>query len=473
MAPPSRSSSSLPLVVGGALIIVLAGLAFFLLQDDEVDPVETSPQVQAETERGRTMDVPEGRDLPEGREETATALRPTPSVDVERLQEETDTPEAWEDPVLIVGWVEDTAQERLAEVEVSLHDDVGEYLDSQITNERGEFVFTGDEGLPAGWTLMTEPMFLDEDDPDAVVPAVYTHAAPVVPGDDPAQARLVLAAPPRLEGRVYDAATSLPIELADIEVVCLSPAWEGEFQDAFSDEAGLFSMRLVDVPAQDIIVRVADDEDRYAIFGPLSLAPGEVRYLDVPLSDPIGMSGVVLASADASPIPGADVTVMPAHIEFEATDAWDVTDEDGSFLIDDVGVPADRIWLYVQADDYGPELLPVSDPGRATEVRLGEVVTITGTVLDAEDEAPVDDAIVRFVLTGPSGLYEDVEDMDFVNDDGSFSIPLELVPVQGAEVIVESDSYLRFRAPLSELAPTHLGLRSHDVTIVMRPLPAS
>ncbi len=461
---PSRSAA--PLVLGAAAILLIAFGVFWML--DDAPPDEGSSAVPRVVDGDRDAgDVPTPMDLPEVDRQEPTPIRNTVDQPTPPITEDS----SWEEPLVVTGWVEDPTEKRLPDVEVNLFDDLGDYLDSVYTDAEGRFAFYSEEGLPPGWGVGTEPELLDPDDPTALVPAFHQHATAVLPGQTPVQVKLVMSRPPRIEGKVYDAETLEPVELADVEVVAMAPAWLAEFQDAYTDEAGFYSMNLVDVPREDIILRVSDDEDRYQIVGPFSLQPGEVRVIDVGLTEPQTLEGVVLDAADGTPVGGAEVTVLPAHLEFEGADAWDITDDEGGFYIDDVGTPLDRVWLLVAEDEYGPALVHVDDPRAPVEVRLGEHVTVSGTVTDAETGDPVADAEVLFILSGPSGLLDDYEDLDYTDEDGTFSILLEAVPPQGAVLIVESEDHVKYRVPLSELAPVELDLRSYDVAVSLRPIP--
>jgi len=470
MAPASKNSSALPLLAGGIMILLVALGALWMLDETPADETD-GPGILADADVDAGMDVPDRdpvMDLPEGAVERPV---PIPNVVSDVRPPISDDVTGYEDPVVIIGWVEDLEENRIADIEVNLFDDLAEYMDSVLTDERGEFVFTSDVALSAGWSLGTEPELLDPDDPDALAPAYYTHKAAAVPGEAPVRCKLVLGPPPVLSGRVYDAVTRKSIELADVEVVCMSRAWEAEFQDTYTDEGGNFSMRLVDVPLRDLILKVEDDDGRYEIIGPLTLEPGESRFLDIPLSEPLSLRGTVRSALDSSPIDGADITVLPSHPEFEGTDAWDVSDEDGDWEIDDIGVPADRVWLFVEADEHGPALLQVEDLDQPVDIVLGEIVTITGRITDAETGEAVQDAVVRFMLNGPTGLMDDYEDMEFADNDGTFTMVLEMTPPGGSDIIVESDEHVRFRAPLSSLVPTELDMRTYDLSVTLRPLP--
>lgn len=471
MAPPS-SRSSTPLVLGVLAIALIAFGVYWMLDeapapgDDGVAtisaPDEGSPSAGTELPRGTATKLPEG-----------VEATPAPLSVADSTPDAPDTLDdyLWEDPLIVTGTLEDGQQKRIPDMEVNLFDDVGDYFESVTTDSKGEFRFYSDEGLAAGWSLGTEPPFGDPDDPTLLSPAVYTHAYPAIPGKPPVHVKLIMSRPARIEGKVTDSITGAPIDSADVEVVCLSPAWQGEYQDEFTDEAGFYGMNLVDVPCKELMLRVGDDEDRYAIIGPLNLLPGEVRVIDVALTEPIGLEGVVMSAADGSAIDGAEINVLPAHAEFEEADSWSMSDSDGEWYIDDIGTQPDNIWLLVQEDEYGPVLMKVEDTRQPIEIRMGSMVTVTGQLTDAVTSDPVTDGEVRFVLKGPSGIRDDAEDMDFCAEDGSFSIPLELCPAQGALVIVEADGYVKYRAMLSDLAPTELDLRDYNIVIELTPLP--
>jgi hypothetical protein len=469
MASSSSRSSSLPLLFGGMLIVLVTlGALWMLDQDaDSGDPAEHVAVIVDEP----VVSLPEpivDDELPKAmeREQQAEPLitrAPAPVAPAPT--------ESWEDPVIVFGHVQDSEGKRLPEIEVNLNDDEGDYADSVLTDEQGLFQFTSDIAFAAGWSLGTEPDVVAEDDPAALVPAFYVHHAEVVPGDAPVECVLVLSRPPRVEGRVYDAETGQPIQQAEVEIVCASPAWETEFQDDYTDDSGYFSMTLVDVPSHQLMLKAEDDDGRYAIFGPLDLEPGEVRILDIPLSSPLSLSGQVRSREDDSPVDGADVTVLPAHPEFEGIDGWDMTDDSGNWFIEDIGVPADRVWLYVMADGFGPELLQVTDPTQEVDITLGGMVTLTGRITERGTDTPVTDATVRVVLRGPTGVNEDYEDMEFADEDGHFSIELETVPAAGAELIIESDEHVRYRVLLSDVAPVKLRLPTYDISVNLRPLP--
>ncbi len=467
-SPASRSPA--PLVFGAVTILILAGGVFWLLDDAAPTDGSAEPSSIAAPEEtpGESTVLPDVKDadLPELIESLPTQLAPGEGQTAQEVEDL-----LWDEPLLITGTVEDPAEKRLADVTVNLFDEEGEYFDSESTDDDGVFRFYSEEGLTAGWSLATEPELGDPDDPTVLMPAFHTHDAAVVPSGSPVHVALVLSRPARIEGKVYDAETGDPISMADIEVVCQAMAWDGEFQDDYTDEAGFFGMNLVDVPATDIMLRVMDDDDRYAIFGPISLQPGEVRVIDVGLRSPPSLAGTVISASDGTPIDGAEVNILPAHSEFEGADAWDITGDEGEFFIDDVGTDPENLWLLVtEVDEYGPTLVRVNDVSRPVDVQLHESVTVAGRVRDALTNEPVIDTEIRFVLMGPSGLMDEYEDMEFGEDDGTFAITLESCPPEGAIVIVIADDYLKFRQPLRNLAPTELKLNSYTIDLQLTPL---
>jgi hypothetical protein len=376
-----------------------------------------------------------------------------------------------EDPPIVTGHVEDLQEKRLADVEINLFDDSGDFFDSEFTDEQGQFRFYSDEPLAAGWAVSTEPEFGDPDDASLLAPTYYAHDYPALPGRPPVYVKLTMGRPPRIEGKVFDSESGEPIDMADVEVVSLAPAWEGEYQDEFTDERGYYGMNLVDVPPTDLMIRFADDDDRYEVVGPISLQPGEVRVIDVGLKDPDSLEGYVFNANDNTPLSGVEITVLPPHEEFESIDAWDVSDDDGEWTIEDTGTHADNLWLLLQDDDHGPVLTQVSDTSQRIRLGMGDPITVTGKLTDAETGESVTDGEVTFALKGPSGILYDSTDMDFIADDGTFSLMLELCPPNGAIVFVEADDYVKFRAPLSTLAKTELDLRSYEISIALTPIP--
>ncbi|MDG2148170.1 MAG: hypothetical protein P8N09_01465 [Planctomycetota bacterium] len=463
----SRTSTTLLL---GAVVIILIGVYWMLDPGPRSDGsgVTTVAEPTQRPQGGTALPVEGEGNTPDSTSNDPEPLSPGKAVSLLPL---TETASWEEDPLLVTGHVEDLQEKRLPDVEINLFDDSGDFVDSEFTDEQGVFRFYSDEPLAPGWSVGTEPEFGDPDDPSLLAPVHYTHTYSALPGKPPVYVKLAMGRPPRIEGKVFDLESGDPIDMADVEVVSLAPAWDGEYQDEFTDERGHYSMNLVDVPPTNFMIRFADDDDRYKVVGPLSLQPGEIRIIDVGLKDPDSLEGYVYSLGDNTPISGVEITVLPAHEEFESIDAWDVSGDDGEWAIDDTGTHADNIWLLLQGDDYGPVLTQVSDTSQLIRVGLGGQISVTGKLVDSTTGEPVTDGEVTFALKGPSGILYDNTDMDFIADDGTFSLLLELCPPNGAIVIVEADEYVNFRAPLSTLANTGLDLRNYEISIALTPLP--
>jgi hypothetical protein len=360
--------------------------------------------------------------------------------------------------LLIVGRVEDGLGNPLADIEVNLFDDLGEYLDSELSELDGTFVLEWDEPLLAGWALGTEPdLGADPDDASSLGPAIYVHPVDTVPGDEPVECLLVVLPAPRIEGIVYAADSREPASWADIEMVSVHAGWIDEFQDTFTEEDGTFAMSLVDLPSTGLLIRVLDEEDRVAMVGPLDLSPGEVRWLEIPLHDPRTITGRLLDAHTGGALENGEVMVLPLHEAYDSGESWDLSFDDGGFTLEYVESPPEITWIYAEAEDHGPALVQVPRGRDEIDIRLSSIPLVVGRVTEGDD-VPVEAAMVRFVLSGPGGrLLEDYEDVAFTDEDGRFELELEMVPADAAEVIVEGDDHVRFRRTLSELSAIRIG----------------
>ncbi|MCB9898818.1 MAG: hypothetical protein H6825_12510 [Planctomycetes bacterium] len=466
MAPSAPRSSRPWVALGVAVVALVAALLVLRMFDEDADgPVDGPDAPTLEQPDGKSMKLEPNTPT---RDRSAT---PIPGVAERDTALEKAREEAVEEPVLVYGKVVDGAGKALPDIDVTLYDDLGDYLDTTTSDDDGEFSFAWDEPLGAGWSVATDPdPMADPDQASSTVPAIHVHDAAVVPGDVPVRVELVVARAPRIEGIALDALSGEPIEMADVEVVVTAAGFVDEYQDGFTDEDGTFSMSIVDIPAQGLLVRVTDDEGRTSVQGPFDLRPGESKYLEFRIGDSLELTGTVHDASSGLPLEGVEVYLLPVHPTFDDGDAWDVTADDGSFSLEDVPSGADRLWLFTYAEENGPALVPVTDPRRPVDVRLGGYVTVKGVVTSTGEEGePVPDAELRFVLRGPYTVLEDWEDTAYSDDDGEFELELESVPPEAAEVFVEAPGYVRARMHLSDIAPTGKGWREYTVAITLEP----
>ncbi|RKY22486.1 MAG: hypothetical protein DRQ55_00885 [Planctomycetota bacterium] len=464
--PPRTLKPWLALVLG---LVAVAALLWGLQIFDQASEFEGAgePVRVGETTDGRTQ-------LP-GRGPDGDAQAAAP---VERLSARPAALEAVDlgygsdtDLAVIVGRVVDSSEAPLPDIEVNLYDESGEYLDSALSEDDGTFLLEWDEPLLAGWALGTEPdAAADPDDPASLGPATYVHPVDLLPGAKPAECLLVLLTAPRIEGVVFAADTREPCAWADIELVSTHPAWIDEFQDTFTEEDGSFGLSVVDLPSTKLLLRVLDEDDRVSLIGPFDLSPGEVRWLEIPLRDPRIITGRLLDARTGAGLENGEVVVLPLHEAFETGDSWDLSFDDGSFTLESIESPPEITWIYAEAEDHGPALVQVPRGRSEVDIRLSPVASLLGRVLDDED-APVEGAMVRALLAGPDGrLYEDYEDVAFTDEDGSFELDLELVPVDAAVLIIEGDDHVRLRRALSELTPVGMGGETRfEITIERLP----
>jgi len=455
----------------GLLLLVLIGGLIWALGDEDAGPDTPGPQASSGEQ---PADAPDGQ-LPKP---LAGALGNQPEqIEPTRLTPNGAAPDADPDAepstLLVLGRVVDAAGEPLAEVEVNLYDALGDYTDSESSGKDGRFEFHSDEPLVGGWSLGTEPdLDSDQDDPRSLAPAHHIVSARWVPGNPPAQVELVIQRAPRIEGRVVDDATGQPVDFADVELVSTLAGAIDQFQDAFTEEDGSFAMSVVDLPFKQLVLRATDDsrdEDRVALVGPFDLKPGETRYVELRTSAGFDLTGVV-RDLTGSPVSGAEVFLLPLHPDLEITNDWDVTLDDGVFTLAGVQAGASQLMLYCAADDYAPVLVTPAEPRAPVDILLGGVVSIAGSVLDNSTGDPIDGADLTFVLRGPAGLLDDYEDYGFSEPDGSFDVPLELVPVTACDVFIEADGFATGRFDLSDMAPVNNGWLRYEVEFRLDPL---
>lgn len=468
-SPPPRTARPWLALLAGVALVAIVLVVLQALGGDEEPVAEGGDPVRVAQPRDPPLQLPDPAD---GARDPLGAPEPLEG-----------RPEPAADPLagsgvaseyaVVFGRVVDALAQPMGDVEVNLHDDLGEYLDSAISEEDGSFLIEWDEPLVAGWSLGTEPdAAADPEDPTSLGPVSYVHPADLVPGDPAVEVVLTLTRAPRLAGVVLDGLTREPVEFADVELVSLNTAWLEEFQDTFTEEDGTFAISLVDLPPSRLLLRVLDD-DRVALIGPLDLAPGEERWLEILLHAPRTITGHLLDSRTGAPLENGEVQVLPLHDAFDNGDAWDLSYEDGNFTIEFVENPPEQTWIYAEAENHGPALVQMPRGRDELDLRLGPVGLLFGrvTVGEGEDAEPVEGAMVRAILRGPGGrLIEDYEDVAFTDADGRYELEFDLVPPSAAELIVEGDDTVVFRSPLSALTAVSLaGATELDVTL--RPLP--
>lgn len=468
--PPPRSARPwLALLVG---VAVVAGVLAVLSQGDDEPSTDGGNPVRVGRGNERDTDLPAN---PDSDRSGPDASEPEPLVGTDPSDPELEPYDEFEGLTTVFGRVEDMLGRPLADLEVNLFTDLGDYLDTTVSGEDGGFAFELYESLNQGWSVGTGPdLMADPELPGALGPSTYVHRAPLNLGDPAVEVLLKVSAAPRLEGRVIDVDTRQPPIFSQIEIVSLLPGWVDRYQSTFAEEDGMFGVSLVDLPLTGIVVRIMDENDQTTLLGPFDLAPGEVRWLEIELGAARTLSGRVIDAHTAAPIEGAQVQVLPLHDAFDTGETWAISDDDGSYEIDFIQTPAQQTWLYVESMDYCPVLMNVPQGREQMDVPLAVSRLLTGRLTmpgPGGEPVPVLGAMVRAVLRGPGGrLLEDYEDVTFSDDEGRYELMFELVPPEAAELFITSDETELWRGTLADISAVKLAANT-TLDLNLQPLP--
>lgn len=367
---------------------------------------------------------------------------------------------------IVSGLVVDGMAQPLPQTLVTLFNQRGEHVTADITDEAGQFRFESMVPLLAGWSVSTtaDPaMAMSEQDVSA--PAAYLHPDDLRPGEEPVQLTLMVAAAPRLEGLVTDGSSGAPAGFAMVEVLSRSNAWQATSQVAFVEADGSFSVALSQMPSSGLLVRASDATGRQIIVGPLTLSPGEVRWVELSLEDPVTVSGQIFDDLTGAGLGGARVTVLPSHPLIDRELQETVSDGDGRFTLSALTPSTARLRLHVVADGHAAELVLVSGRTDDLVVRLGSPVVLSGTVHDGVSELTVRFASVSCVLPSMEAGGPAWTDITLCDEQGRFELPLNIVPPSAAMLLVESPGHVLSRRPLADLVPVHLGSKAYTLRI--------
>ena len=72
-----------------------------------------------------------------------------------------------------------------------------------------------------------------------------------------------------------------------------------------------------------------------------------------------------------------------SYSAFSRAGDWDVTADDGEFVLDTSQLPPFGSWLLAAADGYGPAVIFPDSPAGTHVIHLGPIQTMTGSVLDS------------------------------------------------------------------------------------------
>ncbi len=189
---------------------------------------------------------------------------------------------------------------------------------------------------------------------------------------------------------------SRPIAGATVRIV-------GSQHTGRTDREGQFV--IPNIPAGKAVIGVEAD-GFLPVQGPKELLPDMPPML-ITLTGAATLSGTAIDTITRQPIPGASV-----RLDLEGDQLTAQTDTEGQFRF--APIPARRATVDVAASGYaaGQVVQPLTAGAATVQVALMPQVTISGTVLDAADNRPLADAVVRIsgteqsVRTDVQGRYQ-------------------------------------------------------------------
>ena len=483
-AKRTQTDGPLALLVGAMAILLLTSLAvaLWLMEQEapasapeqpapvaEPEPVAAAPEmVIAEPEPALEPQAPEPLIVLAVPEVTApTRARESEpldlAVELERLGIAQIDPAA---RATVIGLVMDGMDQPLPQTLVTLFNQRGDHITADFTDEAGQFRFDSAVPLLAGWSVSTgaDPA-MTMDAQDGTAPAAYIHAQDLRPGEEPVRVSLVVAAAPRMEGLVMDGSTGAPAGFAMVEVLSRSSAWKATSQVAFVEADGSFSLALTQMPASGLLLRASDATGRQIIVGPLTLSPGEVRWVELTLEAPVTVSGQVFDELSGAGLAGARVTALPSHPLIDRELLQTVCDGEGRFTLSGLTPSAERQRLHVEADGHSAELVLVSGRSDDLIVRLGRPVVLSGTIHDGVSGLTVRFAALSCVLPSMEAAGPAWADTVLCDEQGHFELTLRKVPPSAAMLLVESPGHVLSRRALADLVPVHLGSKAYTLRI--------
>jgi len=476
--PHPRASSPAPwLLLIGSLVVVLGVVLALQLLDDDLSSAP-DPTTASAPDPGRAL---------AGNEPAAAPSHPIERLAPEQPTDPVPAPPEWEQELLdmemelerlgltdldpdaravIEGLVVDGLDQPLPSTMVNLFDHRGDHSTAMITDVQGRFRFVSDRPRLAGWSLSTAVVVeAFPDDPGATAPATYIHSDDLRPGEPAVSVKLVVAPAPRLEGVVLDGSTGAAARFAAIEVLSRANAWQATSQFTFTEADASFSLALTQIPAHDILIRASDPTGRQCILGPLSLSPGEVRFVELTLREPVSISGRIIDEMSGKALTGARVTSLPIQPRFAQELNQTVTDDQGHFTLDGLNPSPGWLRLHVTADGHASALVSVSDSRQALQVRLGPAVVLSGTIHDMASELPVRFASITCAMPSMLAAGPSWTDTTLCDEQGHFELLLRVVPPSAALLLVDSPGHLLSRRPLADLVPLQLGSSTYELRI--------
>ncbi|HKE00028.1 MAG TPA: carboxypeptidase-like regulatory domain-containing protein [Planctomycetota bacterium] len=370
------------------------------------------------------------------------------------------------------GKVEPADPLRLAAIQIGLYDAFGEIQSTAMPGPSGDFELRYGRILAEGWSVSTFPAPRKAGAPQVPppAPAACIDLPLHRPEDPPVECKLVLPSAATIAGRVLDRATGQPVDDADIFVTSALPAWRTDLEVATVDEDGTFVVEVTSFPPRSMWIGCRATERPAALVGPIDVAPGESRTVDLLMDGTTPLHGRVIDQASGAPIAGAEVTLSGDAFAFVTDTTSTQTEDDGTFEFESVELPFDVLRVTATAEGHAPASAQPRTGGAFVEIQLVAASPIGGRVVD-EAGAPVEDAEVRLLHAFQWSWGDDASfDSTSTESNGTFSLTPETVPPDADAVIaVMSDGHQAFHVKLRELPKGAPIVLKSDGAIESRP----
>lgn len=250
-----------------------------------------------------------------------------------------------------------------------------------------------------------------------------------------------------IRGRVVEAGSGAPIDEAEVEI--LYPDGD-EVSSATSGEDGRYEVAIEDGVPPALAFRCWADGYTIVSAEPRRVTREQrVMVVDFELASSFIVEGRVISAVDGTPVEGADVEIRSGLPLFE--DDWDdgETDDSGYFRIEDIeDLPREGLDVVVEPIDHAPmvkrnlSLQPGQNVLRV-DFTLYESITLVGVVTSRVNGQPIEDAMVS--ISSLDRDYEDDGEDEITDEDGSFELETDTLPLDGLYVLISADDHAAVR----------------------------
>ncbi|MFN0204794.1 MAG: carboxypeptidase regulatory-like domain-containing protein [Planctomycetota bacterium] len=385
-----------------------------------------------------------------------------------------------DEPVVLRGKVTIPTGVHLDALQVELYDAAGDIVASGDPEPDGTYEVRYGRTLLSGWFAATSWAGIVS--ADGKTPAKTSDLTPVyrkftnihLPTEPPVECNFVISTAPVVTGKVTSRATGQPIEGATISIVPgFGPFKDSPSEDTETDAEGKFTIKIQELPAQDMIISCKTDDDQYqsAAVGPVDLAPGETRSVDFVLDAATVLTGRVVDDSTGAGIPNATVTLTSTDYGFVSgltfSDEIVQTDANGAFEIEAHLLPLDRSIIKVEAKEFGAATRTAKQD-QILEIRLGKPIVVSGQLLDSSGK-PIIRTQVAFCYPNEWQWCDlSREDFAITDSEGKFRVTLVSVPADIAVIYIDQEPFAPFMAPLKEIQSKSSSATTRDLTITLK-----